>query len=59
MKVSVLAMRLFLKQDHDYTLVLICANKPTVTLLNEICQELSSALNTQTISFDSAEQMLV
>ncbi|CAF1201006.1 unnamed protein product [Rotaria magnacalcarata] len=50
MKVSTLAMRLFLKTDYEYSLVLICANKPTVALLNEICQELSIGLNAQAIA---------
>ena len=50
MKVSILAMRLFLKRDRQYSLVLICANKPNVTLLSDISQELSIALNTQAIA---------
>ena len=50
MKVSTLAMRLFLKYDTEYSLVLICANKPTITLLNNICQELTIGLNTQAIA---------
>ncbi|CAM4910448.1 unnamed protein product [Rotaria socialis] len=50
MKVSTLAMRLFLKTDYEYSLVLICANKPTVALLNEVCQELSIGLNAQAIA---------
>lgn len=59
MKLSTLAMRLFLKNDHEYSLVLICANKPTVTLLNEICQELTIGLNAQAIAaihLDSNEE---
>jgi hypothetical protein len=50
MKVSTLAMRLFFKNDHEYSLVLICANKPTITLLNDICQELIIGLNAQAIA---------
>ncbi len=50
MKVSTLAMRLFFKNDYEYSLVLICANKPTVTLLNDISQELSIGLNAQAIA---------
>lgn len=50
MKVSTLAMRLFLKTDYEYSLVLICANKPTLTLLKEISQELSIGLNAQAIA---------
>ena len=50
MKVSALAMRLFLKNDHVYSLVLICANKPNITLLNDICQELTIGLNAQAIA---------
>lgn len=50
MKVSILAMRLFLRLDRQYSLVLICANKPNVTLLNDICQELTIALNTQAMA---------
>jgi hypothetical protein len=50
MKVSILAMRLFLQTDYEYTLILICANKPTKTLLDHICQELTITLNTQAIS---------
>ncbi|CAF0743663.1 unnamed protein product [Rotaria sp. Silwood1] len=59
MKVSTLAMRLFLQNDYEYSLVLICANKPTVTLLNDICQELSIGLNAQAIAaiqLDSTEE---
>lgn len=59
MKISILAMHLGLKIDHQYSLVLICANKPTVTLLNTICQELTIALNKQnTLSnyYNSTEQ---
>ncbi len=51
MKVSILAMRLFLKTDREYTLVLVCANKPTVTLLNDISQELAIVLNTPTSAY--------
>jgi len=50
MKVSTLAMRLFYKYDREYFLVLICANKPTSTLLNEISQELTIGLNAQAIA---------
>ncbi|CAF1327567.1 unnamed protein product [Adineta steineri] len=50
MKVSTLAMRLFLKTDEEYSLVLICANKPSLTLLNDICQELTIGLNAQAIA---------
>jgi hypothetical protein len=50
MKVSTLAMRLFYKHDYEYSLVLICANKPTVTLLDDICQELTIGLNAQAIA---------
>ena len=50
MKVSILAMRLFLQTDHEYALVIICANKPTKSLLNEICEELAIGLNAQAIA---------
>jgi hypothetical protein len=50
MKVSTLAMRLFYKNDYEYSLVLICANKPTITLLNDVCQELTIGLNAQAIA---------
>ncbi len=50
MKVSTLAMRLFYINDYEYSLVLICANKPTITLLNDICQELTIGLNAQAIA---------
>lgn len=50
MKVSTLAMRLFVKYDCEYSLVLICANKPTESLLKEICQELAIGLNAQAIA---------
>lgn len=50
MKVSTLAMRLFVKYDCEYSLVLICANKPTESLLKEICQELTIGLNAQAIA---------
>ncbi len=50
MKVSTLAMRLFFKHDYEYSLVLICANKPTITLLNDISEELTIGLNAQAIA---------
>ena len=50
MKVSTLAMRLFVKYDCEYSLVLICANKPTESLLKEIGQELIIGLNAQAIA---------
>src|SRR5690348_6612680 len=62
MKVSILAMRLFLKTDYEYKLVLICANKPTITLLNDICQKLTIVLNDQTTSshqLDSIKQQSI
>ncbi|CAF1090562.1 unnamed protein product [Adineta ricciae] len=59
MKVSILAMRLFLQTDYEYALVLICANKPTKSLLNEICEELTIGLNAQAIAalqLDSSDE---
>lgn len=40
MKVSTLAMEIYLKENYQYDLVLICAAKPTRNLLKEIYQEL-------------------
>ena len=40
MKISALAMDLYLKSNQQYEIVLVCANKPTRTLLKEIAQEL-------------------
>ena len=62
MKVSILAMRLFLQTDYEYTLILICANKPNKTLLNDICRELTITLNTQatvTNQSDAVEQQSI
>jgi hypothetical protein len=50
MKVSALAMGLFLKQTLEYELALVCANKPTHTLLNEIHRELTMELDKQVTS---------
>ena len=49
MKVSTLAMRLFFKNESEYSLVLICANKPTVTLLKDICEEFDDRYNHEKI----------
>ncbi|CAF2123789.1 unnamed protein product [Rotaria magnacalcarata] len=57
MKVSILSMRHSLRIDHEYTLVLLCANKPTITLLNDICQELANALNKQVTSANQSHSM--
>ncbi|CAF5050180.1 unnamed protein product, partial [Rotaria sp. Silwood1] len=58
MKVSILAMHLSLKTDYEYTLVLICANKPTITLLNDICQELTITLNKQNNSSNQIDSTI-
>ncbi|CAF3819501.1 unnamed protein product [Rotaria sp. Silwood1] len=59
MKVSILAMHLSLKTDHEYTLVLICANKSNVTLLNDICLELTITLNKQIKSTNKIEAHVI
>lgn len=50
MKVSVASMNLHLKSDFLYCMVVVCANKPNLTLLTDIAQELDVALNTSAVS---------
>ena len=50
MKVSVASMNLHMKTDYLYCIVIVCANKPNLTLLTDIVQELDLALNTQAVS---------
>ena len=50
MKVSAVAIGLFLKQTLEYELAVTCANKPTQTLLDEICRELTMELYKQVVS---------
>lgn len=50
MKVSVASMNLHLKSDYLYCMVVVCANKPNLTLLTDIAQELDVALNTSAVS---------
>lgn len=50
MKVSAVAIGLFLKQTLEYELAVVCANKPTQALLDEICRELTMELYKQVAS---------
>ncbi|TMS23211.1 Interleukin enhancer-binding factor 3-like protein [Larimichthys crocea] len=44
MRVGLVAKGLLLKGDKDLELVLLCANKPTITLLQQVAEKLSAQL---------------
>lgn len=44
MRVGLVAKGLLLKGDKDLELVLLCSNKPTVTLLNQVAEKLIAQL---------------
>ncbi|XP_069021944.1 interleukin enhancer-binding factor 3-like isoform X2 [Embiotoca jacksoni] len=46
MRVGLVAKGLLLKGDKDLELVLLCANKPTVTLLQQVAEKLTEQLET-------------
>ncbi|KAM7009863.1 spermatid perinuclear RNA-binding protein-like isoform 1-T1 [Tautogolabrus adspersus] len=46
MRVGLVAKGLLLKGDTDLELVLLCSNKPTVTLLEQVAEKLSEQLET-------------
>ncbi|XP_034543155.1 interleukin enhancer-binding factor 3-like isoform X2 [Notolabrus celidotus] len=46
MRVGLVSKGLLLKEDNDLELVLLCANKPTITLLNKVAEELTAQLET-------------
>ncbi|KAM9857176.1 interleukin enhancer-binding factor 3a isoform 2-T2 [Aulostomus maculatus] len=46
MRVGLVAKGLLLKGDKDLELVLLCSNKPTVTLLQQVAEKLSTQLET-------------
>lgn len=47
MRVSLVAKGLLLKGDKDLELVLLCSNKPTVTLLTQVAEKLNAQLEVQ------------
>ncbi|XP_044202204.1 interleukin enhancer-binding factor 3-like isoform X2 [Thunnus albacares] len=44
MRVGLVAKGLLLKGDKDLELVLLCSNKPTITLLNQVAEKLTAQL---------------
>uniref|UniRef100_UPI0037E798B6 interleukin enhancer-binding factor 3-like isoform X2 n=1 Tax=Semicossyphus pulcher TaxID=241346 RepID=UPI0037E798B6 len=46
MRVGLVAKGLLLKEDIDLELVLLCSNKPTVTLLQQVAEKLTAQLET-------------
>lgn len=59
MKLSILSMRLLLKVDQQYSIVIICANKPNDVLLKNVAEQLSSVLiceNSPKDQIDDAEK---
>ena len=44
MRVGLVAKGLLLKGDKDLELVLLCSNKPTITLLIEVAEKLTAQL---------------
>lgn len=47
MRVGLVAKGLLLKGDKDLELVLLCANKPTVTLLKQVAENLTAKLEVE------------
>lgn len=47
MRVGLVAKGLLLKGDKDVELVLLCANKPTVTLLKQVAEKLTAQLEVE------------
>lgn len=47
MRVGLVAKGLLLKGDKDLELVLLCANKPTITLLQQVAEKLTEQLEVQ------------
>lgn len=47
MRVGLVAKGLLLKGDKDLELVLLCSNKPTVTLLKEVAEKLIAQLEVE------------
>lgn len=47
MRVGLVAKGLLLKGDQELELVLLCSNKPTVTLLQEVAEKLSAQLEVE------------
>lgn len=49
MRVGLVAKGLLLKGDKDVELVLLCANKPTVTLLKQVAEKLTAQLEVEQV----------
>lgn len=49
MRVGLVAKGLLLKGDKDVELVLLCANKPTVTLLRQVAEKLTAQLEVEQV----------
>lgn len=47
MRVGLVAKGLLLKGDKDLELVLLCSNKPTITLLNQVAEKLTAQLEVE------------
>lgn len=47
MRVGLVAKGLLLKDDRDLELVLLCAIKPTVTMLKEVAEKLTAQLEVE------------
>lgn len=47
MRVGLVAKGLLLKGDKNVELVLLCSNKPTVTLLKQVAEKLSAQLEVE------------
>lgn len=51
MRVGLVSKGLLLKGDKDLELVLLCSNKPTVTLLKQVAEKLSAQLEVELSPF--------
>lgn len=47
MRVGLVAKGLLLKGDKDLELVLLCSNKPTITLLKQVAEKLTAQLEVE------------
>lgn len=52
MRVGLLAKGLLLKGDKDIELVLLCSNKPTITLLTQVAEKLATQLEVEMHSYN-------
>lgn len=58
MRVGLVAKGLLLKDDRDLELVLLCAIKPTVTMLKEVAEKLTAQLEVEQSTYSLSYSLL-